>query len=401
MFAIGLIVFREALEAALFIGIMAAATQGIAKRSQWLCLGVILGVLGSVALAFGMGYINDWAQGSGQDWMQIVILGLAFLMLTWHIVWSQKHGREMVQHARELGQSVQFGQKTLAAVAIAVSMIVMREGAETVLFISGSMAANGDHPVAETVVADPNAAAPLPTQELDLTQGATASAGQHTAKASAALPETLDLTAAANNASSNAANASLNHSAVAPSAAHAPLPTELDLTQKTPAAPAAESAPPVLDLAQASTATEAASSAAATDSAGVSRRDVVIGGLAGLALGVLLGFLVYQGLSRISIKHLFAVTNGLVVLLAAGMASQIGRIFVQMGTLPSGANPIWDSGRWIANDHPAGVALNALMGYDAQPSQTQVVFFVLGLLFILLMRQWAKRGQTQALLRGS
>ena len=52
----------------------------------------------------------------------------------------------------------------------------------------------------------------------------------------------------------------------------------------------------------------------------------MIGGLVGLALGVLLGFLVYQGLSRISMKHLFAVTNGLVLLLAAGMASQIGRI---------------------------------------------------------------------------
>ena len=80
MFAIGLIVFREALEAALFIGIMAAATKGIPQRSRWLWLGLVLGVLGSVALAFGMGYINDWAQGTGQDWMQILILGLAFLM---------------------------------------------------------------------------------------------------------------------------------------------------------------------------------------------------------------------------------------------------------------------------------------------------------------------------------
>ena len=75
MFAIGLIVFREAFEAALFIGIMAAATKGIPKRSRWLWLGLVLGVLGSVALAFGMGYINDWAQGTGQDWMQILILG--------------------------------------------------------------------------------------------------------------------------------------------------------------------------------------------------------------------------------------------------------------------------------------------------------------------------------------
>lgn len=396
MFAIGLIVFREALEAALFIGIMAAATKGIAQRSQWLWLGVILGVLGSVALAFGMGYINDWAQGTGQDWMQILILGLAFLMLTWHIVWSQKHGREMVQQARDLGKSVQFGQKTLAAVAIAVSMIVMREGAETVLFISGSMAANNAHPVTERVASEANnTALTLPAQELDLTQGAAAKV-----KEPATLPESLDLTATSNGSnrpSSTTSNTASIHSA------NAPLPTELDLTQKTSVAALPEPVPPTVEGGQISSVNQAEqsdahSTAAVTDSAGVSQRDVAIGGLTGLALGVLLGFLVYQGLSRISMKHLFAVTNGLVLLLAAGMASQIGRIFVQMGRLPSGTNPIWDSGHWIANDHPMGIALNALMGYDAQPSQTQVVFFVLGLLFILLMRQWAKRAQTQTLL---
>lgn len=400
MFAIGLIVFREALEAALFIGIMAAATKGIPQRSRWLWLGLVLGVLGSVALAFGMGYINDWAQGTGQDWMQILILGLAFLMLTWHIVWSQKHGREMVQQARELGKSVQFGQKTLAAVAIAVSMIVMREGAETVLFVSGAMTANAPIPsnlpdatMSIAPAADASAATALPAQALDLTQGAKATSAALPASASdtvqnkAALSEVLDLTAASEAPSTGTSASS--------SAVQAPLPAELDLTQNGSA-----SSPDV--TAQTSPQNEVPHSASvASPSGGLDRSDVMIGGLVGLALGVLLGFLVYQGLSRISMKHLFAVTNGLVLLLAAGMASQIGRIFVQMGTLHSGLNPIWDSSDWISNDHPVGVALNALMGYDAQPSQTQVVFFVLGLLFILLMRQWAKHGQTQALLRGS
>ena len=309
MFAIGLIVFREALEAALFIGIMAAATKGIPQRSRWLWLGLVLGVLGSVALAFGMGYINDWAQGTGQDWMQILILGLAFLMLTWHIVWSQKHGREMVQQARELGQSVQFGQKTLAAVAIAVSMIVMREGAETVLFVSGAMTANAPIPsnlpdatMSIAPAADASAATALPAQALDLTQGAKATSAALPASASdtvqnkAALSEVLDLTAA-----SEAPSTGTSASA---SVSQAPLPAELDLTQNGSA-----SSPDV--TAQTSPQNEVPHSASvASPSGGLDRSDVMIGGLAGLALGVLLGFWVYQGLSRISMKHLFAVTNG-------------------------------------------------------------------------------------------
>ncbi|HEY8708623.1 MAG TPA: iron permease, partial [Burkholderiaceae bacterium] len=36
MFTAALIVFRESLEAALFIGIVAAATRGVAGRARWL-----------------------------------------------------------------------------------------------------------------------------------------------------------------------------------------------------------------------------------------------------------------------------------------------------------------------------------------------------------------------------
>jgi high-affinity Fe2+/Pb2+ permease len=36
MFSAALIVFRESLEAALFVGIVAAATRGLAGRSRWL-----------------------------------------------------------------------------------------------------------------------------------------------------------------------------------------------------------------------------------------------------------------------------------------------------------------------------------------------------------------------------
>ena len=372
MFAIGLIVFREALEAALFIGVMAAATKGIPKRSQWLFLGLLVGVLGSLILAFGMGYINDWAQGTGQDWLQVVILGLAFMMLTWHIVWSQKHGREMVQTARELGHSVQYGKKSLAAIAIAVSMIVMREGAETVLFVSGAVAANAP------AVTVPMTAQDIPLSgELDLTKNAEATANSS---------EVLDLT-----------------TSVAP---QAPLNTELDLTQGAVADPKHNPLPDSLDLTgQTAITNESMGSQEppldipeSTASPTTSNTDLLIGGLGGLFLGVFLGIMVYQGLSRIALKHLFSVTNGLVVLLAAGMASQIGRIFVQMGILPSGANPLWDSSAWLANDDAFGVLLNALMGYDAQPSQTQVVFFVLGLLLILLMWQWGKRSQPRNLM---
>ena len=47
MFAAALIVFRKSLEAALFVGIVAAATRELQGRARWLASGVFVGVLGA------------------------------------------------------------------------------------------------------------------------------------------------------------------------------------------------------------------------------------------------------------------------------------------------------------------------------------------------------------------
>jgi high-affinity iron transporter len=47
------IVFRECLEAALIIGIIAAATRGLPGRARWIVGSVMAGVAGSVLVALG------------------------------------------------------------------------------------------------------------------------------------------------------------------------------------------------------------------------------------------------------------------------------------------------------------------------------------------------------------
>ena len=47
MFGAAIIVFRETLEAALLIGIVAAATRGLPPRNRWLALGIGAGLAGS------------------------------------------------------------------------------------------------------------------------------------------------------------------------------------------------------------------------------------------------------------------------------------------------------------------------------------------------------------------
>lgn len=51
MFGSAIIVFRESLEAALLIGIIAASTRGLAHRNKWLAIGITAGVAGSLVVA--------------------------------------------------------------------------------------------------------------------------------------------------------------------------------------------------------------------------------------------------------------------------------------------------------------------------------------------------------------
>jgi high-affinity iron transporter len=139
VFATALIVFRESLEAALFIGVIAAATRGLSGRRNWLGAGVGAGVLGAVILALLAQHIGSWFDGLGQDVINIGVLSLALAMLLWHCVWVTTHTRQMVSGARQLGQSVQEGQRTPWALLVVVALAVLREGAETVLFVGGSL----------------------------------------------------------------------------------------------------------------------------------------------------------------------------------------------------------------------------------------------------------------------
>ena len=74
-------------------------------------------------------------------------------------------------------------------------------------------------------------------------------------------------------------------------------------------------------------------------------------------------------------KHLFAVTTWLIILLAAGMASQGAAFLVQADLLPPLEDAVWDTS-WVLTDSSIlGKTLHTLVGYSAQPSGTQLIFY--------------------------
>jgi high-affinity iron transporter len=137
MFGTALIVFREVLEAAMIIGIIAAATQGVPARGRWLVGGTLIGLAGSALVAASMEAIAQFADGVGQEVFNASILGIAVLMLAWHSIWMAGRGKAIAIEAKLIGSAIRGGQKTLSVVLVVIAIAVLREGAETVLFLYG------------------------------------------------------------------------------------------------------------------------------------------------------------------------------------------------------------------------------------------------------------------------
>jgi high-affinity iron transporter len=256
MLATAIIVFREVLEAALIVGIVLAASRGIAYRGVWIAGGIAAGVVGATFVAAGAETIAAAAAGMGQEVFNAAVLLTAVTMLGWHNIWMTTHGREMAIAANRLGSEVREGARPLWALALVVGLAVLREGSEVVLFLYGIAATAGG-------------------------------AG-----------------------------------------------------------------------------------------------GMVVGGALGVLGGVAAGAALYYGLISIPLRHLFAVTSWMILLLAAGMAAQAAAFLAQADLLPSLGNQLWDTSFVLTEDGLVGKVLHTLIGYTAQPAGIQLVFYAATLIVI-------------------
>lgn len=124
---------------------------------------------------------------------------------------------------------------------------------------------------------------------------------------------------------------------------------------------------------------------AASDSG--SATSLTIGGLMGLALGVAVCLLTYFGLMRIPPRVLFATTTVLITLLAAGMAAQAVAFLERANWLTSLDTVLWDSDWLLSESSIIGRALHTLIGYTDQPTEMQLLIYVVVVLAtVMLMR---------------
>lgn len=137
------VIWRESVEALLIIGILNAWLRhnDVGGRGRlFLWSGVGAGLL--VAVAFGTVVVlfSEAIPESGQQAYQAIAVLIAAALIIQMVVWMRRHGRTLKRELETaLGQASAdanwWGVFTLAAIAVA------REGAETVVFLFGTLAA--------------------------------------------------------------------------------------------------------------------------------------------------------------------------------------------------------------------------------------------------------------------
>ncbi len=129
-------------------------------------------------------------------------------------------------------------------------------------------------------------------------------------------------------------------------------------------------------------------------SEGASGLGIFAGGIAGVLLASAVCALTYLGFLSIPSRHLFAVTSGLIALLAAGMAAQAVAFLEQANAVTALPQVVWDSSSVLSDNSIVGRALHTLIGYSDRPTAMQLVVYLAVLASILLlMRALAPRPQ--------
>ncbi len=133
------IVFREMLEMALVIGVLLAATRGLAGSRAWIGLGIAGGLFGAVVVAVFMEELESSISGSGEFIFNAGVLLTAALLIAWTVIWMSEHGQQMSARMRQIGASVSEGGLPSTALALVALSAVMREGSEAVFFLFGAV----------------------------------------------------------------------------------------------------------------------------------------------------------------------------------------------------------------------------------------------------------------------
>jgi high-affinity iron transporter len=107
-----------------------------------------------------------------------------------------------------------------------------------------------------------------------------------------------------------------------------------------------------------------------------SQRGGLLGGaLAGLAIAMMIAFVMYRLGHRINIGRFFTVVGVLLMIFAAGLLVDAVQNMQELGWLPGASHQLWHTGAILNEDSAIGDIAHSLLGYAQSPTVLQIVVY--------------------------
>lgn len=103
----------------------------------------------------------------------------------------------------------------------------------------------------------------------------------------------------------------------------------------------------------------------------------------GLALAVVLGYLIYNRSIRLNLSKFFTITGIALIIVAAGVLSYGVHEYQELGWIPGNLSYAWDISSVMAKDSIAATVLAGTIGFDVNTSWLQLLFYASYLLIVL------------------
>jgi high-affinity iron transporter len=101
------------------------------------------------------------------------------------------------------------------------------------------------------------------------------------------------------------------------------------------------------------------------------------GALLGLLMATILGWVLFTSTMKLSLRGFFGATNILLIIFAAGLVGLGIHEFNEAGVIPSVVEHVWDMNGILSDKSEAGLLLKALVGYNGNPSLTEVAAYAI------------------------
>jgi high-affinity iron transporter len=106
-------------------------------------------------------------------------------------------------------------------------------------------------------------------------------------------------------------------------------------------------------------------------------RWLLVGAIAGLAVALVIAFLIYRAGAKINLKRFFQVLGILLMIFAAGLVADSVENLQNLGWLPGGSHHLWSTEHVLSESSAFGDVLHSLLGYASNPTVLQGIVWVL------------------------